>query len=164
MREPKASRPHLPGYGILDADKGKGLLTWRWAEERLSRAHTYWVATTRPDGAPHVMPVWGVWLDDAFCFSTGSQSRKARNLAENPRCVISCEAEEAHIIVEGAADALIGSELNRRFAETYGPKYRWDMKDFNEPVFVVRARVVFGFTPAGGEFTSAATRWTFDLE
>lgn len=102
MTEPKASRPQMPGYRILDADKGKGLLPWSWATDRLAKAHTYWVATTRIDARPHVMPVWGVWLDDAFCFSTGSQSRKARNLAENPRCVISCEVSEAQIIVEGA--------------------------------------------------------------
>lgn len=163
MTEPKASRPDMGGYGILDADKGKGLLPWSWATERLAKAHTYWVATTRSDGAPHVMPVWGVWLDDAFCFSTGSQSRKARNLAENPRCVISCEVDEAQIIVEGVAEVMIGSELNRRFAKAYGPKYEWDMEGLNEPVYAVRASVVFGFTTAAGEFTGTATRWTFDL-
>jgi hypothetical protein len=107
---------------------------------------------------------WGVWLDDAFCFSTGSQSRKARNLAENPRCVISCEVDEAQIIVEGVAEIMIGSELNRRFAEAYGPKYEWDMEGFNEPAYAVRAAVVFGFTTAAGEFTSTATRWTFDSD
>lgn len=49
MTEPKAGRPHMPGYGILDADKGRGLLPWSWATERLAKAHTYWVATTRVD-------------------------------------------------------------------------------------------------------------------
>ena len=152
----------MPGYGILDADSGKGLLPWSWATERLAKAHTYWVATTRLDGAPHVMPVWGVWLDDTFCFSTGSQSRKARNLAANPRCVISCEVAEAQIIVEGVAELMIGSELNHRFADAYGPKYEWDMEGFVEPVYAVRAAVVFRLTSAAGEFTSTATRWTFD--
>jgi hypothetical protein len=164
MAEPKASRPHMPGYGILDPDKGKGLLPWSWASERLAKAHTYWVATTRRDARPHVMPVWGVWLDVAFCFSTGSQSRKARNLAENPRCVITCEVSEAQIIVEGVAEVMIGSELNRSFADAYGPKYEWDMDGFNEPVYAVKATVVFGFTAAAGEFTSTATRWTFDCD
>jgi nitroimidazol reductase NimA-like FMN-containing flavoprotein (pyridoxamine 5'-phosphate oxidase superfamily) len=161
MTEPKASRPHMPGYGILDADKGNGLLPWSWATERLARAHTYWVATVRPDGAPHVMPVWGVWLDDAFCFSTGTQSRKARNLAENPRCVIACELDQDQITMEGVAEVVAGAELNRRFAEAYGPKYDWDMEGFDEPVYAVRANVVFGLTAAAGAFTSTATRWTF---
>src|SRR5213078_895996 len=77
MRQPRASRPHMHGYGILDADSGKGLLPWTWATERLAKARNYWVSTSRPDGNPHLMPVWGIWLDDAFCFSTGTKSRKA---------------------------------------------------------------------------------------
>ena len=160
----KAGRPHMPGYGILDADKGKGLLPWSWATERLVKARTYWVATTRPDGAPHAMPVWGVWLDDAFCFSTGNQSRKARNLAGNPRCVIACELGEDQIIVEGVAEIRLGAEFNSHFAQAYGPKYDWDMEGFDEPVYTVRATVVFGFTSAAGEFTGTATRWTFDRQ
>src|SRR5207253_8293175 len=100
MPEPRASRPHMPGYGILLADKGKGLLPWSWATERLSNARTYWVSTARPDGNPHSMPVWGVWLDEAFYFSTGNQSRKARNLEENPNCVIGCELREDQIVLE----------------------------------------------------------------
>jgi nitroimidazol reductase NimA-like FMN-containing flavoprotein (pyridoxamine 5'-phosphate oxidase superfamily) len=151
----------MPGYGILDADNGKGLLPWTWVTERLIKAHTYWVATTCPDGSPHVMPVWSVWLDDALCFSTGSNSRKARNLAENPRCVITCELDQDQIIVEGVAQPNTGSESSRRFAEAYGPKYDWDTEGFNEPVYVVRPVVVFGFTTAGGGFTGTATRWVF---
>ena len=152
----------MPGYGIADADKGKGLLPWSWATERLAKAHTYWVATTRQNGAPHVMPVWGVWLDDTLCFSTGAQSRKARNLAEDPRCVIACEVGEDQIMIEGVAEVGVASELNRHFAAAYGPKYDWNMEGFDEPVYAVRATVVFGFTTADGAFTTTATRWMFD--
>lgn len=162
MTEPKSSRPHMPGYGILEADKGKGLLPWSWATERLGRAHTYWLATMRMDGRPHVMPVWGVWLDDAFCFSTGNRSRKARNLAANSSCVVACELDQDQIMVEGIADVIVGTELSSRFAKAYGPKYEWDMEGFDEPVYAVRPTVVFGFTTAAGEFTGTATRWTFD--
>jgi hypothetical protein len=28
MTEPRASRPHMPGYGIMPAGEGKGLLPW----------------------------------------------------------------------------------------------------------------------------------------
>ena len=65
MGDPKGSRPYMPGYGPLDAAQGTGLLPWSWAVERLERSHDYWVATIRPDGRPHVMPVWGIWLEDA---------------------------------------------------------------------------------------------------
>ena len=55
---------------------------------RRGNAHTHWLATTRPDGAPHVMPVGAVWLDGAFYFTAGPATRKAKNLAHNPRCAI----------------------------------------------------------------------------
>jgi nitroimidazol reductase NimA-like FMN-containing flavoprotein (pyridoxamine 5'-phosphate oxidase superfamily) len=152
----------MPGYGILDADSGKGLLPWSWATELLTNAHSYWVATTRPDGRPHVMPVWGIWLDDAFCFSTGQQSRKARNLGANPRCVIGCEIADDQIVVEGIVALVADPALSKRFADAYGPKYNWDMAGFAEPVYCVRPSAVFGFTTAPGEFVGSATRWVFD--
>ena len=92
----------MPGYGIPKTKKG--LLPWKWAEQRLRKSHNYWITTVKPDGSPHVMVVWGLWLDGAFLFSTGSQSRKARNLAQNPRCVVCTEAAEEAVIVEGIAE------------------------------------------------------------
>ena len=71
-------RPHMPGYGILPAGEGIGLLPWSWAVERLERSHDYWLATVWPDARPHVMPVWGVWREDALWFSSSKTSRKAR--------------------------------------------------------------------------------------
>ncbi len=65
-REAEGKPPLMPGYGISDANSGKGLLEWSWATERLMKAHNYWLATTRPDGRPHCMPVWGIWLEDGL--------------------------------------------------------------------------------------------------
>jgi hypothetical protein len=65
MATPRASRPHMPGYGSGGPTQGSGLLPWSWAEQRLLASRNYWVATSWPDGRPHVMPVWGVWHDGA---------------------------------------------------------------------------------------------------
>jgi len=55
VRKPKVSRPHMPGYGI---PKGKkGLLSWKWAEQRLEKSHNYWISTARPDGTPDFISV-----------------------------------------------------------------------------------------------------------
>ncbi|MBW8766979.1 MAG: hypothetical protein JF630_12380, partial [Geodermatophilales bacterium] len=62
MGEPPADRPVMPGYGILPADEGSGLIPWAEVERRLAIAHDYWLATVALDGRPHVMPLWGVWL------------------------------------------------------------------------------------------------------
>ena len=100
-RSPKATRPHMPGYGV--PTYAKGLLPWKWPEQRLAKSHNYWLITTRPNGAPHAMPVWGVWVDSVFVFSTGRESRKAKNLAANPKCVVCNELSKEAVIVEGVA-------------------------------------------------------------
>ncbi len=162
-QSPKASRPNLPDYGISGADEGEGLLPWEWAAERLSVSHNYMVATTRPDGRPHVMPVWGLWLDDAFYFSTGRQSRKARNLGANPHCVVSTDRAEEAVILEGLAEEVADLASLKQFYEAYKEKYDWDLEKMGfdkGPGYVVRPRVVFGVRER--DFTSSATRWTFN--
>ena len=64
---------------------------------------TFWVATVHTSNRPHVMPVWGVWVDDAFYFSTGRKSRKGRNVAANPACTVTNDDGEEAVIVEGSA-------------------------------------------------------------
>ncbi len=41
---PTAERPHMPGYGL--STSGRGLLPWKWARDRLTRSHNYWMVTT----------------------------------------------------------------------------------------------------------------------
>src|SRR5439155_12821608 len=68
VTEPVPERPGFEhGYGISGAPPET---SWSDAAARLESARNYWVATTRPDGRPHTMPVWGLWLDDAVVFST----------------------------------------------------------------------------------------------
>jgi pyridoxine/pyridoxamine 5'-phosphate oxidase len=157
---PRASRPNMPGYGIAAASEGDGLLPWSWAAERLARARNYFLATARPEeGGPHVMVVWGLWLDDAFQFSTSKTSRKGKNLAANPRCVVCPEDAEEAVIVEGVAGPLEDRAALERFAAEYKAKYDWDVSGMSEPVYVVRPTVVFGQIEK--TFTKSATRWVF---
>lgn len=148
----------MPGYG-LPKDR-KGLLHWSWAKRRLENSHNYWITTVRPDGVPHTMVVWGVWLENAFCFSTGRTSRKARNLAANPRCVVCTERADEAVIVEGEARLVVDRSQLRTFFRKYETKYEWDMSAYEkEPIFEIRPRVVFGLDEK--RFPSATTRWTF---
>ena len=110
-RRLKASRPHMPGYGMPRGTKG--LLPWTWAEERLRKSHNYYVMTVRPDATPHAMPVWGIWADGCFYFSTGAKSVKTRNLAANPSCIVCTEKAAEAVIVEGTATAIERSHPTR---------------------------------------------------
>ena len=59
--QPEARRPFMPGDGISEGTEG--ILPWSWAVERLNRSQNFWLATARPDGRPHAMAVWAVWVD-----------------------------------------------------------------------------------------------------
>jgi nitroimidazol reductase NimA-like FMN-containing flavoprotein (pyridoxamine 5'-phosphate oxidase superfamily) len=157
-KAPKAARPHMPGYGMPRGRKG--LLPWTWAEQRLRRSHNYWVITVRPDGTPHAMPVWGIWVDERFVFSTGAKSRKARNLQANPSCVVCTERSAEAVIVEGTAVTISDRERLKQLAPVYQRKYKpWKLDPEMGPIFEVRPRVAFAMYE---KRFKDATRYSFD--
>lgn len=154
----------MPGYGMPTGSKG--LLAWSWAERRLKKSHNYWITTVKPDGSPHTMVVWALWQDGRLLFSTGSKSRKAKNLVKNNECVICTELANEAVIVEGVAE-IADVAARRKFLAKYEKKYDFDMKAMKqdilamkEPVFAVRPRVVFGLWEKF--FASKTTRWKFE--
>src|SRR5437660_10994729 len=122
-REPTTEK-NLDGYGAP-------LIPWRKVAERLEQGlsqgpgsggpdrHTYWLATVRPDGRPHVMPLGVDWMDGALYFSTGANTRKAKNLAHNPQCVITIATHDFDIVVEGRATRVTDPALVARIAKIY---------------------------------------------
>ncbi len=156
--QPKADRPFAPGYGIVGPTGGKGLLPWAWVARKMNRCRTFWLATIhagRP--RPHVMPVWGVWLDDAFFFSTGRKSRKGQNLAANPACTVANDDGAEAVVVEGVAEEVKDAAVLERCAAAYMKKYKMDPRSMSEPIFIVRPKTVFGFIEKS--FPKSATRW-----
>lgn len=161
MLTPTASRPNVPsGYGIAAADEGKGLLPWSWAEERLEGKHIWWLATIRRSGAPHLMPIWAVWLGDGVAFSTDGDSAKARNLAHDRRVSIVPERGTQSVIVEGVAEDLEGARRPEFYAK-YQEVWGIDVSGMEGPVFLVRPTKVFGFIDEEDGFPLNATRWVF---
>jgi len=142
----------MPGYGIEPAESG--LLPWPWAQQRLEQAHNYWVATAGPDGEPHLAAVWGVWVDDAFYFSSGANSRKVRHLMSRPQCSVAPEGGAEAIVVRGEAQL---AEQPEKATAAYKTKYG---SGFPDALWRVRPRTVIAVVEA--EFTQRATRWTFD--
>jgi hypothetical protein len=80
------------------------LLAWDGVENRLAEALHYWIATTRPDGRPHVVPVDGVWTEGACYFSGDRATVHQRNLRSDPRVVLHLDDSESATIVEGIAE------------------------------------------------------------
>ena len=127
--------------------------------KQAEKCHTFWVATVHPENRPHVMPVWGVWMEDAFYFSTGRKSRKGQNLAANPACTITNDNGEEAVVIEGTAEEVTEAGELDRMAAAYVKKYKMDPRSMKEPIFVVRPRIVFGFIEKS--FPKSATRWRF---
>jgi len=65
--------------------------------------HTTWLTTVNADGSPHVTAVGALWLDGTFWFQTGTSTRKARNVARDPRCAMSMSVRDADVVFEGEA-------------------------------------------------------------
>lgn len=164
MTAPRAERPNMPGYGVRGSAEGTGLLPWSWAEERLERSHDYWLATASTGAGPHVMPVWGMWRDGAWWFSSSRGSRKTRNLLDDPRCSIATDDASEPVVMEGTAQLVedlhvLHSVLDLENAK-YGTDYGIEMFDpAVNATFRVRPDVVFGLLSS--DFTGSPTRWTF---
>ncbi len=155
----------MPGYGLRAAGEGTGLLPWSWAEERLIASRNYWVTTVWPDGRPHVMPVWGMWHDSSFWFSSSKPSRKARNLFANPRCTIATEDAANPVVVEGVAELIDDpNDLATMLAlenEKYSTDYGIETLDpALNSAFRVRPKWAFGLR--ADDFTGSPTRWEFE--
>ena len=103
---------------LVDTDHGN-TIPWAKALRQLSEAQYYWLATVRPDNHPHLMPVLAVWLDNAMHFCANAGSRKAKNIASVPHCVLSAEHHKLHLVVEGKAEWVRDNEVLLRVAEGF---------------------------------------------
>lgn len=95
---------------------------WKDACEVIVNASTHWLATVRPDGRPHVVPVGAAWNEGAYYFTTGQNTRKESNLMHNAHCAISCAGDGLEVVVEGEAAKVTDQDKIERLAEVYRSK------------------------------------------
>ena len=162
--------------------------SWEMARGRLAnpeQSRTCWLATTRPDGRPHLMPVIAFWIDGAMHIVAGEGTQKARNIAADGRCVIatgSTTLPSLDVVIEGRAEPLTGGDAVLHAVEAFKEKGwalepRGDKVDGpNAPtagpppytIFRIVPSRVFGLPGMTGmeQFDPAdlpkPTRWDFD--
>ena len=156
----------MPDYGV-DTPQWQAL-PWSWAAERLASGRNYWIVTVSASGRPHALPVWAVWDDDEsrLAFSCGPRSRKAANLAVNPRLVVACEDTVDCLSVEGRA-ALVDGDRREVWIDRYLAKYVAMSPQLSAEF--LRQNLVFEVVPERAlavieredEFATRATRWRF---
>jgi hypothetical protein len=114
--KPAAAR-NLDGYGAP-------IIEWSRVQQRLDEGitqapetggpnrHTPWLATTNPDGRPHVVPVGIVWAEGRAYFTSGPGTSKSRNLTRDPYCTLTVATHPFDIVID---DATL-----QRLAELFG--------------------------------------------
>lgn len=116
----------------------------RWETER-----NIWLATVRPDGRPHLVPIWFVTVEGRCYICTGPTSVKARNLRANPNVVLALEDGDAPAVLEGVARSVTPSAaVARRFKE----KFDWDITaddDYRAVFEITVTRQVLGASDEG---------------
>jgi hypothetical protein len=151
----------IRGYGLDDAPADGSVLPWATVVEWLVGSRNYWVSSTRPDGRPHSMPVWGLWIEGTLWFSTDPASYKARNLAARPDAVVHLESGDEVCVLEGIVRRIASDELPASFVDDYDAKYghRLDVTEPNFGFYVLDASTALTWREA--DFPTSATRWTF---
>jgi hypothetical protein len=135
---------------------------------------TYWLATTYPDGRPHLAGIGALWVDGKIFFTTGARTRKGRNLAANPTCVLSVSLTGIDLVIEGTAIRVDDRPTLLRLAERYAAQ-GWPARvsggaltaEYSAPsagpppwdLYVVKPTRAFGVASAE---PSGATRWQFE--
>ena len=160
--EPRGSRPDMPkDYGIPESEEG--LLPWSHVTERLSAAMHFWIGTCRPDGRPHVSPIWGVWLDGFLYFDGSPETCRGKNIARNPHITVNLESGSDVVILEGIAETISPDlELRQRLSQVYTAKYADSgyspgPETWEPGIYRVYPRRVLAWTT----FPTDCTRWEF---
>jgi hypothetical protein len=155
---------------------GSAPIPWSRALKELeaNTAGTYWLATTTPDGRPHLAGVGGLWVDGKIYVVTGPRTRKGRNLAANPNCVLSVSLTGIDLVVEGRAVRITDRPTLLRLSKRYADQ-GWPARvsgdaltaEYSAPsagpppwnLYVVSPTTAFGV--ASGD-PPGATRWQFE--
>ena len=80
---------------------------------------TFWLTTLNADGTPHVTSVGALWHAGSCWFQTGDRTRKAKNVARDPRCSISVATKGFDVMVAGEAERVADPKIVAEIAELW---------------------------------------------
>jgi hypothetical protein len=166
VKAPKRDRPHLP-EGYIKPDP-KGMLPWTSVDKMLRVSPYFWLATIDPDGKPHLIQQWFVWIDQQVFFDGSERTKWARNLIRDPRVGFGVQNGNDTSYGDGSADIIRGTPvtLARRIAAQYGAKYGRTFKYRPKAeqyvkgyTFRIKPEKLIAFDIK--KFDTSATRFTF---
>ena len=96
-------------------------------KHRLTTESNIWLATARPNGTPHLAPIWFVWVEGRVYVCTSADSVKARNLRTNPSVSFALENGNAPVVLEGRACFTSIESVPPAVIEAFQRKYDWNI-------------------------------------
>jgi general stress protein 26 len=94
--------------------------------QRLETERNLWLASVRPNGSPHLVPIWFVWHDDKAFLCTSRESVKARNISKNPNVVFALQDGDNPLVIQAAAQIL--DEVPKEVTDAFKRKFDWDIQ------------------------------------
>jgi len=95
-------------------------------DERLRRELMMWLSTVRPDGRPHLVPVWFLWDGETILIFSQPNQQKLRNLQHNPNVVVALDTAgqgDDVVMIEGKAELLDDPKVSTALP-AYAEKYK----------------------------------------
>lgn len=119
--QPKSTK-NIDGYGFppIEFERAIAALDAIASLPPTEPGSRYFLSTVRPDGGAHAMPVGILWHDGRFYFIAGAETQKAKNIARDPRCVITIAARGIDIVAEGEAIKVADEATVQRLADAFG--------------------------------------------
>jgi len=160
MSNPRPERPDIPASYGFTASTPHTPPTWDSITERVRTSRNYWICSLSPDGQPHALPVWGIWLEDCLYFVTKRASKKARNLLANPKVAIHLESGDDVVSFQGIVAEVRDPTRMDQVATVYTAKYNGD-EIFPDIEVVFELLPQLAFTWLESNYHQTATRWRF---
>ena len=119
----------LRGMETTNLAEAEGLLAIEWSQVEPQLADlrmqddptspsrvTWWLTTLNTDGSAHVTSVGAIWHSGSVWFQTGDRTRKANNIARDPRCTLSVATRGFDVMVAGDAQRVTDPKVVARIA------------------------------------------------
>jgi F420H(2)-dependent biliverdin reductase len=106
---------------------------------KLESEQIIWFGSVRPDGRPHLAPIWFVWHAGSIFIGTDPISVKSSNIRSNPRVVVALENGTNPVICEGSAKP-VSTPWTDDLLAAFFQKYEWDLNKedvYNDVIEIV---------------------------
>jgi len=95
--------------------------------DRFGQADACWFSSVRPEGRPHLAPIWHVLHEGCIYVVTQRGSVRAANVRANPAVSLALADTSNALIIEGWATPAEAMRMTLR--PLFLAKYAWDLAD-----------------------------------